>query len=678
MPRRQPYGWLGAGALTLGVGVALAGAGAAHADDTSPPAATSSVTASATPGTTVTKSSRPPGAPSRTARPAPRVSMSTSTAARSATVLSRPPEVPSAAASRSRRQATVLQAPAAAVTAAPNGWVTPVPSQATIAVTNWFSSTRSWLYQFDGPLAEGLRNTLTGVQRTLFSPAPTVKPVQLTAWTPGEEILGELRYVQPGGAGVSIELIQAPTSGAVQLLSDGTYTFTPGAGFTGTDTFTAQVTSAGFNILEPSTPRTSTVTVGISPTIPVGAYSKGINIYNMTAHPITLTKWWTESGYEQRVDGPPMNTIVPPGDYRHFELDDTVPWKTYDTRARYAGQDGAWQVVMHRNDAAKSFCETGDCLVFGDRGFIFLVAPAKSVTDVYPTDPNASTYLDSLLRYTDGGDGSKYLPVGKVTVDNFTQQLTSPYDYTNAQVIKYGVNDNSRPYTYSQSETFTFSATTGSSWKVSAGLKILALKLGAEYGRSYSETETSSITQNVNLTFPAYSQYAALKGGPTINVVGDIVITWLNGSKTVFHNFDATFPDPKDTKPTLQVSSFFGPITAGFSVKDKNPPVRPDNPPGVIEPTYAVGNVAQLFVQGYAGDTVNGIVPDFTNPSVGVTTFTSSNPAVARVDAKGKLTAIGVGDSTISVNYSYTLPLGGGQTWTGSAEASMTVHVKER
>ena len=31
--RRQPYGWLGAGALTLGVGAALAGAGVAHADD---------------------------------------------------------------------------------------------------------------------------------------------------------------------------------------------------------------------------------------------------------------------------------------------------------------------------------------------------------------------------------------------------------------------------------------------------------------------------------------------------------------------------------------------------------------------------------------------------------------------------------------------------------------------
>ena len=34
--RRTPYGWLGAGASTLGVGVALAGAGTAHADDAGP------------------------------------------------------------------------------------------------------------------------------------------------------------------------------------------------------------------------------------------------------------------------------------------------------------------------------------------------------------------------------------------------------------------------------------------------------------------------------------------------------------------------------------------------------------------------------------------------------------------------------------------------------------------
>jgi hypothetical protein len=139
--------------------------------------------------------------------------------------------------------------------------VTPAPSQATIAATNWFSSTRSWLNEFDGPLATAAQDVLVGVQRTLFSPAPTVKPVQYSIWTPEEPILGALKYVQPGGAAVSMQLTQAPTFGTVQLLSSGAYTYTPGPDFTGTDSFTAEVTAGGFNLLEPFTPRTSSVAV---------------------------------------------------------------------------------------------------------------------------------------------------------------------------------------------------------------------------------------------------------------------------------------------------------------------------------------------------------------------------------------------------------------------------------
>ena len=296
--RWQPYGWLGAGAVALGVGVALAGAGTAHADDTSTSAATSSVRPAAAASATAVKSSRSSSSPSRTARAvreAPRSSASSRAVPRSAAVLSRRPQVP-----------------AAAVTAAPSGVVTPVPSQATIAVTNWFSSTRSWLYQFDGPLAEGLRNTLTGLQRTLFSPAPAVKPVQLTPWTPGEEILGELRYVQPGGAGVGFQLTQAPTLGTVQLLSDGIYTYMPGAGFTGTDTFTAQVTSAGFNILEPSTPRTESVTVQITPTPP--QQSNRAIIQNLSGQAIywDFNAFKVEPGYEDYIWNVPKAPLVIP------------------------------------------------------------------------------------------------------------------------------------------------------------------------------------------------------------------------------------------------------------------------------------------------------------------------------------------------------------------------------
>jgi hypothetical protein len=63
---------------------------------------------------------------------------------------------------------------------------------------------------------------------------------------------------------------------------------------------------------------------------------------------------------------------------------------------------------------------------------------------------------------------------------------------------------------------------------------------------------------------------------------------------------------------------------------------------------------------------------------VGCTTYSSSNTSVVAVGAKGKLTATGVGDAVISVVYTYIPPRGGGKVVEGSAQAAMTVHVKER
>jgi len=211
--------------------------------------------------------------------------------------------------------------------------VTPAPSQATIAATAWFSSTRSWLNEFDGPLATAAQDVLVGVQRTLFSPAPTVKPMQYSTWTPGEPILGALKYVQPGGAAVSMQLTQAPALGIVQLLSNGSYTYNPGADFTGTDTFTVQVTSAGFNILEPFTPRTSTVTVGINPTPPLGGIKRSFDLTNLSGQSVYLAEIQKEAGYEDSLErAPSIGWVLRPGESAQFE---TTYWYyyTYETRA---------------------------------------------------------------------------------------------------------------------------------------------------------------------------------------------------------------------------------------------------------------------------------------------------------------------------------------------------------
>jgi len=682
--RRQPYGWLGVGAVALGVGVALAGAGTAHADDTSTAATSSPARPSAGAGATAVKSSRPLSAPSRTARAVremSRPSASTNAAARSATGLSRQPEAPSAAA---RRKATVVPVPAAEVTASASEWVGAAPGEATVAVSNWFGDTWHRLRGFDDPLAAALRGALVDVQNALFSPVAVVKPVQLTAWTPGEPILGELRYAQPGGAGVSFQLTQAPTSGTVQLLSDGTYTFTPGAGFTGTDTFTAQVTSAGFNILEPFTSRTDSVPVTINP-FPAVTTSRGWTVYNLTSDILRLTNWWSEPGFEKYADGPAKNSDLFPGQSQHFEIYDRV-FYTHDTRARYSAARGLWRAVFPSPDYNRGRCEVGDCKFdkFGpDRNGdpILYVFSDIAVTDVYPGSTDAATIAKGLLDFASSGPSG-----GRPILDttNIRLEDVAPDDFTNSTLLLNSSNNNARPYVYTRAESNTFSTTTGSNWKASAGLdwslikKILSLKLSAEYGRSESETNSSTTTDTVNLTFPPFSRYVVLLGNPVTRAIADTTLSWSNGSKTVLRDVDFIFPDPTVTKPGLIISSFFGPTSAGFSVRDKNPPQRPENPAGVAEPTYAVGNIAQLYVQGYNGDTVNGAPPDFTNPTVGRTTYSSSNTSVVAVDAKGKLTATGVGDAVISVVYTYTLPREGGKVVEGSAQAAMTVHVKER
>jgi hypothetical protein len=201
-------------------------------------------------------------------------------------------------------------------------------------VTDWFSSTRRWLNGFEGPVAGAVQDVLYGVQRTLFSPAPTVKPMQYSVWTPGEPILGALRYVQPGGAAVGMQLIQAPTFGTVQLLSSGAYTYTPGPDFTGEDSFTAEVTAGGFNLLEPFTPRTVSVVVDINPGPPVMS-PFSYQIKNLSAKGVYLAFIQKEKDYENQVASLPVGTILKPGEIFLVGLEDT--WSGYWTSFTFYG-----------------------------------------------------------------------------------------------------------------------------------------------------------------------------------------------------------------------------------------------------------------------------------------------------------------------------------------------------
>ncbi len=97
------------------------------------------------------------------------------------------------------------------------------------------------------PLQAFIEGAFLLVRRTLFNEAPTVVPVQLTGQVSGP-ITGTVGAVDPEGDEIAYSLSTAPVFGTVDIASDGTYTYTPGDAFTGTDTFTVAAADSGLHI----------------------------------------------------------------------------------------------------------------------------------------------------------------------------------------------------------------------------------------------------------------------------------------------------------------------------------------------------------------------------------------------------------------------------------------------
>lgn len=85
------------------------------------------------------------------------------------------------------------------------------------------------------------------VRRTFFNAAPIVTPVQLTGQTNGP-ITGTVGAVDPEGDPIDYSITGSPLHGTVVLGTDGSYTYTPGTGFTGRDSFTVAATDTGLHI----------------------------------------------------------------------------------------------------------------------------------------------------------------------------------------------------------------------------------------------------------------------------------------------------------------------------------------------------------------------------------------------------------------------------------------------
>jgi hypothetical protein len=131
------------------------------------------------------------------------------------------------------------------------------------------------------------------IRRTFFNNAPTVQPVQITGQHDGA-ISGTIGAVDPEGDVIKYKVVAAgagaPLHGTVQVASDGTFTYTPGADFTGTDEFAVRATDIGPHINLLNLFRSPSTTASVT----VNQYALGTPalsfLFNYDA---ASSSWWT-------------------------------------------------------------------------------------------------------------------------------------------------------------------------------------------------------------------------------------------------------------------------------------------------------------------------------------------------------------------------------------------------
>jgi len=178
--------------------------------------------------------------------------------------------------SAAETEAPVLATPAAVtgdVTSAPTALApaTRVTANATLARAPLAAAAASATDPLSGLLSP-IQGLIEGiallVRRTFFNQAPSVSPVQLTGQSEGP-ITGSIGASDPEGDRIVYSLTGDAQYGSVAIDSAGGYTYTPGPGFTGIDTFTVAAADPGFhiNLLDlfrpPSTTASAAVRQGV-------------------------------------------------------------------------------------------------------------------------------------------------------------------------------------------------------------------------------------------------------------------------------------------------------------------------------------------------------------------------------------------------------------------------------
>jgi hypothetical protein len=587
---RQPYAWLGAGAL--GVGLALAGAGTAHADDsvndTASTAAASSTRApgNAAAGAAAKSTSRSPVATSRPA--GPRDSVKDGAGKRALTAANRStlavtPRVRSAVPVSAAASATaVVQSEAgdrplgrtvvraaAARAAAAQAAVTPAEA-INAAVVDWFDSTSASLATLPrGPLNELASGALLLVRRSLFNQLPSASPAQLFTDAAGQ-VSGSIGASDPEGDALTYRLVQAPEFGLVQIAADGTYTYVPGSDYSGSDTFVVGVSDSGFNLLNPSGSRTTDVAVQVPDESLIGppvGVSRGFNLTNLSGQAVYLAAIQKEAGYADSVESAPsIGSVLQPGESAHFETT-YYYFYTYDTRAIWKSctdtscasvtpGNQQWTVRLHTwsgqvwdsNGPTTINCEKGDCSY--DRDGQAVSNPLDGANRAFLLDSpgtvntlSAGTQADKIARVLEQLCDSNNSASCSFKPKTFQQTQTPWYlalsftNKTNVQVTQ----------ALARNQT----TSTQTSLKLSENAKLNLFKIvEAGITRETTETWTTQTTWTETYTVPipsgetGYLYYR----DPIKRVTGDFTAT-IGNTKWLLTDVNFDTPDPDITRP---------------------------------------------------------------------------------------------------------------------------------
>ena len=201
--------------------------------------------------------------------------------------------------SAAETEAPVLATPAAVtgdVTSAPTALApgTRVTANATLARAPLAAAAASATDPLSGLLSP-IQGLIEGiallVRRTFFNQAPSVSPVQLTGQSEGP-ITGSIGASDPEGDRIVYSLTGDAQYGSIAIDSAGGYTYTPGPGFTGIDTFTVAAADPGFhiNLLDLFRPPSTTASVAVRQGVGGGSllqfqfvYGSGSQLWSLAA-----------------------------------------------------------------------------------------------------------------------------------------------------------------------------------------------------------------------------------------------------------------------------------------------------------------------------------------------------------------------------------------------------------